>query len=162
MNIDTILKYIVFVFGCIAAYFDPIMLTVHVVIGIFIADFITGVCASFHEGKSFRSSIARWSFVKLVVYLGHATLVFFVCERMGVNKETTISIVKVVIWAVIYVEGLSVNENLLRMFPHSKFLKFMHYLLSVEFLKYVPILSEFFKQDKDKLNVDNDERSENQ
>lgn len=152
MSIDSIFKYIVFTIGCIAAYFDPIMLTVHVVIGLFVADFITGVSASFCEGKSFQSSIARWSFVKLIVYLGHATLVFFVCERMGIDKETTISIVKIVIWAVIYVEGLSVNENLLRMFPHSKFLQFMHYMLSVEFLKYIPFLADFFKKDKNDLN----------
>lgn len=146
-------KYVIFIIGCILAYFEPIMLMALVVIVVFITDFVTGVWASFKEGKTFRSSLARWSFVKLLVYLGHATLVFFVCDNMGISKDTAVNVVKVIIWAVIYVEGLSVNENLLRIYPESKFIRFMHYLLSVEFLRYMPIMANYFKDsEKDKFN----------
>lgn len=146
-------KYVLFILGCIIAYFEPIIMMACVVFAIFTTDFVTGVAASFKEGKTFRSSVARWSFVKLIIYLGHAALVFFVCDNMGISKETAVNVVKIVIWAVIYVEGLSVNENLLRLYPDNKFIKFMHHLLSVEFLRYMPVLANYFKDsEKDKFN----------
>jgi hypothetical protein len=73
-------------------------------------------------------------------------LTFYVCEAMQLDIETAISVVKIEVWCVIYIEGLSIVENLLVLFPEDKFLKFIHYLLAIEFLKYVPFVSNFLKE----------------
>jgi hypothetical protein len=69
-----------------------------------------------------------------------------VCEAMKLSDDTAVSIVKVEVWMIVYIEGLSIIENLRTIFPRDKFLKFMHYLLSVEFLKFIPIVSKFLKE----------------
>jgi hypothetical protein len=73
-------------------------------------------------------------------------LTFYVCEAMGLSVEAGLSVVKVEVWCVVYIEGLSIVENLQAVFVHDRFLRFLHYLLSVEFLKYVPVLNGFLKE----------------
>jgi hypothetical protein len=47
---------------------------------------------------------------------------------------------------------LFVADCALAVFPHDRFLKFLHYLLSVEFPKYVPVLNSFLKE-KEELGI---------
>ena len=155
---NSIIKNIVFACGCIASYFEPIMLLIHVVAILFVADLITGISASFKEGESLKSSKARWSFVKMLVYLLALALIFSVCERMEIGEQTTTNIAKIVVWMIIYVEGLSVVENFSRIVPNNRVVSFLHYMLSVEFLKHIPFLADFLKEDKEKIK--NKENSE--
>lgn len=149
---ESIIKYIVFFTGAFLSYFTPIESLLYVVLLLIVADLITGITASFKEGESLKSSKARWSFTKLMVYLFSMFLTFSVCELMGIKDDTAVSIVKVIVWAVIYVEGLSIVENLSRIIPGNKVIGFLHWLLSVEFIKRVPLLADFFKEDKEKFD----------
>jgi hypothetical protein len=65
---------------------------------------------------------------------------------MQLSEVTGIAAAKVEVWCVVYIEGLSIVKNLLVLFPGDRFLMFIHFLLSVEFLKYVPVLSNFLKE----------------
>jgi hypothetical protein len=149
---NAVLKYVIFVCGCIAAYFEPMVALIILVASLFVADFVTGVLKTIKTtGKlSLKSKKLRWSFVKMFVYLSVMAITFYVCESMQLSTATGLAAVKVEVWCVVYIEGLSIVENLLMLFPDDKFLKFMHYLLSVEFLKYVPIVSNFLKEKEDK------------
>ncbi|MDR3244808.1 MAG: phage holin family protein [Prevotellaceae bacterium] len=147
MNI--ILKYLVFVIGCVAAYFEPIKLLIVLVVMLFFADFITGVWKSVKVNRTWeiKSKRLRWSFVKMFVYLALVALSFLICGYMQLAPETAVSISKVQVWAIVYVEGLSIVENLLVIYPNDKFLKFLHYLLAVEFLKFIPVFGKFLKEE---------------
>jgi hypothetical protein len=68
---------------------------------------------------------------------------------MQLSQETSLSISKVEVWAIVYVEGLSIVENLLVIYPKDKFLLFLHYLLAVEFLRFIPLFSKFLKEKED-------------
>jgi hypothetical protein len=68
---------------------------------------------------------------------------------MSLSVDAGLAVAKIEVWCIVYIEGLSIIENLLELFPGDKFLKFLHYLLSVEFLKYVPVLSNFLKEKED-------------
>jgi phage-related holin len=142
----------VFLAGCIAAYFEPIKALVYLTILLFVIDFLTGVAKSVKITKTFalKSKKLRWSFVKMFVYLAVMALTFAVCEMLGLSVENGISVVKVEAWCIVYIEGLSIVENLIVLFPNDKFLMFLHYLLSVEFLKYVPMLNSFLKEKDEK------------
>ena len=141
-------KYILFVAGCLAAYFEPVKFLLLLVTILFILDFITGVLKSRKVNKTWtlKSKKLRWSFVKMLVYMGVMALTFAVCEMMSLSVDIALSVVKIEVWCIVYVEGLSIIENLLILFPGDKFLQFLHYLLSVEFLKYIPVLSNFLKE----------------
>jgi phage-related holin len=153
---NVILKYGIFFLGCIAAYFEPIRALLVLVGLLFVFDFITGVIKSRKVNKKWtlKSKKLRWSFVKMFVYMGVMGITFYVCEAMGLCKDTAISVVNVEVWCIVYIEGLSIVENILTIFPDDKFLKFLHYLLSVEFLKYVPILNNFLKEKEEEGNSD--------
>ncbi|MDR2382607.1 MAG: phage holin family protein [Prevotellaceae bacterium] len=142
-------KYLLFVGTSVAAYFEPINGLLILVATLFIIDFITGVLKSVKlTGKlCLKSKKLRWSFVKMLVYMAVMAVTFYVCEAMNLSSETSISVVKVEVWMVVYIEGLSIVENLKAIFTNDKFLKFLHYMLSVEFLKYVPFVSKFLKED---------------
>jgi hypothetical protein len=145
---NAILKYLVFIVGCIAAYFEPIKLLIILVILLFCLDFVTGVWKSVKvTGKwEIKSKRLRWSFVKMFVYLALVAFSFLICEFMRLPVETAISVSKIEVWAIVYVEGLSIVENLLVIYPSDKFLKFLHYLLAVEFLKFIPVFGKFLKE----------------
>jgi phage-related holin len=149
-SMNVIVKYAVFAAGCVMAYFEPIRALLMLVVILFICDFVTGVLKSHKTTHSWKlkSKKLRWSFVKMFIYLLIMSLTFAICEMMQLSKETALSVVKVEVWCIIYVEGLSIIENLLIIFPRDRFLKFMHYLLSVEFLKFIPVLSKFLKEEE--------------
>lgn len=122
-----------------------------------ILDFCTGVLASLHEGKSISSKRIRWSFAKIVVYAASLVLTLAIgaslhlIEEIGaVPKETTLAatltIVKFESYVIAYTEVLSNIENMRRLFPNNLFIKYLHWILSVEVIKKIPKLSEFLKE----------------
>jgi phage-related holin len=148
------MKYLLFLAGCIATYFEPVRALLMLVTGLFVIDFITGVLKSHKLNRTWalKSKKLRWSFVKMLVYLAIMVLTFAVCEMMSLGIDTGLMVVKIEVWCIVYIEGLSIIENLLILFPGDRFLKFLHYLLSVEFLKYVPVLSNFLKEKEEDEN----------
>lgn len=142
-----------FLWGCVAAYFEPIHFIAYLTVLLFTMDWITGVTKSVMVTKTFKlkSKKWRWSFVKAFVYLGLMFLTFLVSREMGISDEQSREVTKILMWCVIYVEGLSVVENLRYFWPNDKFLKFLHYMLSVEFLKFIPWLSRFFKEQEQEV-----------
>ena len=146
---NNVLKHAVFVAGCVGAYFEPIKLLVVLVLVLFLLDLATGLWKALKNGERVESGKLRWSFGKLLSYLVVMALTFFTCEAMGLDAGTAVSVVKVEVWCIVYVEGLSIVENALAIRPGDKFLGYLHYLLSVEFLKVIPLLSNYFKQEKD-------------
>jgi phage-related holin len=140
-------KYVLFAAGCALTYIEPIGFLLHLVLTLFVSDFVTGVLKSRKLSGSWRlrSKRLRWSFVKMFTYMSVMALTFYVCDVMRL-RSAGVSVVKTEVWCIVYIEGLSIVENLLAVFPRDRFLKFLHYLLSVEFLKYIPVLNNFLKE----------------
>jgi hypothetical protein len=142
---NDILKWALFIGGSVAAYFEPLNAIMILVTTLFVLDFITGIAKSIRTGQTIKSSKLKWSLYKLLVYLGTMTLTFFICESMELSKDTGVSAVNIEAWFVVYIEGLSIIENLQKI-KDNRFLQFIHYLLAVEFLKKFTILSDFIKE----------------
>jgi hypothetical protein len=68
---------------------------------------------------------------------------------MGIELDATLSVIKIEVWCIVYIEGLSIVENLQVIFPNDKFFNMIHELLAIEFLKYIPLLSRFLKEKED-------------
>jgi phage-related holin len=149
-------KYFLFIASAVCSYFYPIRVLLALVLVLFVIDLATGIWKATRAGEKIQSRKLRWSFGKLLSYLVVMTLTFFTCEAMGLDAGTAVSVVKVEVWGIVYVEGLSIVENMLAIRPGDKFLLYLHYLLSVEFLKFIPTLSNFFKQKTDGDAIDKD------
>jgi phage-related holin len=145
---NDVLKWALFVGGSVLAYFEPLNAVMILVITLFVLDFVTGIVKSLCTGQAIKSGKLKWSLYKLLVYLGTMTLTFFICESMGLSKELGVSVVNIEAWFIVYIEGLSIIENLQRIRDNS-FLQFIHYLLAVEFLKRFAALSNFMKEGRE-------------
>lgn len=128
-------------------------------LGLVVLDFFTGLGASFCEGKSIESKRLRWSFAKTLVYAGALVftlaigVILHLMEDLANMEEVsmttlvvTLTIVKMETYVISYIEVLSNIENLRRIFPNNVFLKYLHWILSVEIIKKIPKYSEFLKE----------------
>lgn len=139
-------------------------------ISLVVVDFITGIAASlFREGGKIESKKLRWSFAKAFVYV----IVVVGTLAIGVflhlietfitpsNERTTIlfltlTCVKYEAFVVAWIESVSNVENLMRLFPGNKLLKYVHFVLSVDFIKKIPKLADSLKEKETKnLNDQN-------
>jgi hypothetical protein len=135
-------------------YFEPIHGLLLLVTILFAVDFVTGFIKSVKVSHAvcIKSKKLRWSAVKMCVYLSIMALTFFICRIMGIEPDATISVIKIEVWCIVYIEGLSIVENLQTIFPNDKFFNMIHELLAIEFLKYIPILSRFLKEEENNEN----------
>ncbi len=125
-----------------------------------VIDFGTGVAASkIVDGIGIKSKKLRWSFAKLVVYVSAiaATLAVgiflhmidvFISPTSGRSDILTLTLiaVKYEAYVVAWIEIVSNLENLLRIWPDNKFLKYLHFVVSVDFIKKIPRLTDALKE----------------
>ncbi|GBU07954.1 hypothetical protein AwDysgo_12850 [Bacteroidales bacterium] len=144
-------SWLIYIIGAVLAYSHELLGIAVLFIFFFISDFITGFLASMKQGKGFQSSKARWGFAKAFCYLG--TFAVIVLLGLSLKKvDTFMSILNVAVWSATWFECVSNLENILILFPENRFLKFMHYILAVEWVNKIPGLSDFLKEEKTKGN----------
>ena len=109
-------KWLLFSAGAITAYMSDIIGIVILFLILFIADFVTGCVASFLTGNKIESYRLRWSFVKTFCYFG--TFVFTVISGLCLNKlPFFINIMKLEVYVALWIEAVSITENLIKIFP---------------------------------------------
>lgn len=137
--------------GSIAVYRMEVIGVFLLFCAFFTLDFFVGIIASRLRDESLESYKFRWSFVKTFSYLG--TFAFTLAIGICINAQAVfIEILKVVIYAATYIECVSILENLIAIFPNNIFFRFIHYMLSVKWVKRVSGMVDFLKE-KDKHKV---------
>lgn len=127
--------------------------------GLVMADYVTGITASLYEGKKIVSKRMRWSFAKLVIYVVSVVGTLFTgvllhlieCLIYPDVTQTgilifTLTAIKIESYIIAWVETVSNIENVRRIFPKNLFLKYLHWILSVEIVKKIPKFTEFLKE----------------
>jgi hypothetical protein len=66
------------------------------------------------------------------------------------DLELFMNVLKVAVYSAAWFECVSNLENLLALFPDNRYLRFLHYMLAVEWVKKIPGLSDFLKEEKRK------------
>ena len=113
----------------------------------FTLDFVTGCMASFCKGEEIVSYKLRWSFVKTACYLGTFSLTLFigVCFQ---KLDVVFPFLKIELYAATYIECLSILENLLTIYPQNLYLKWLHYMLSAKWVKWIVGMKKMMKEHK--------------
>ena len=133
-------KWLLFSAGAITAYMSDIIGIVILFLILFIADFVTGCVASFLTGNKIESYRLRWSFVKTFCYFG--TFVFTVISGL--------CLMKLEVYVALWIEAVSITENLIKIFPGVVFLEYMHFMVSSEWVKKISGLANFLKEKGEK------------
>lgn len=135
------------VLSALAAYFHPISDIVFCTVYIFGLNFVLGLVAGMAvHNESFDFKKAFGCIVQTCVFFLVIASVYFVGEHMG-NQQGAIQCVTAVTYALIYFLSVNTLRNLRVLFPDNRWITFIHYCLSMEFVKKVPFMTEFLKQE---------------
>ena len=136
------------------AYFAPITDMVFVIFFVFLLNFITGLISGvvvqhehFSLKKFFHCLIETFVFYVIVLS------VFVMGEKMN-NLDGAIQCITGVVYAIIYFYGVNFLRNLLLLCPDSRVIKFLYHVMSLEFIRYVPFLSQYLNH---KQKTDNND-----
>lgn len=139
-------------FGALAfqilAYLSPIANTMAVLSAAFFINFTVGVITSISVQNESWSLKKAWKFVLEAFYIsGIMAFTFSIGERLG-DKVVMLEIIKLISYYIIWFYSQNIAKNFRRILPESRITRFLHYLISLEFIKKLPVISQFNKYDK--------------
>ena len=131
------------------AYFAPIQNMVFVILFVFaincMAGMIAGIVAKherFNLKKFFHCMLETFVFYIIVLS------VFTIGEKMR-NLDGAIQCITGVVYAILYFYGVNTLRNLNILFPESKVIRFLFYVLSFEVVKKIPYMQQFINKEKE-------------
>lgn len=137
------------VFSVMFAYFAPIQNMVFVIFFVFaincMAGMIAGIVAKherFNLKKFFHCMLETFVFYIIVLS------VFTIGEKMR-NLDGAIQCITGVVYAILYFYGVNTLRNLNILFPESKVIRFLFYVLSFEVVKKIPYMQQFINKEKE-------------
>lgn len=134
----------------VAAYLNPISGEIESLVAVFAINFLCGLLAallinkeSFNFKKAFRCIAEATLFFLLV------SAIYFIGEHKG-NPGGALQCVSFITYSVFYFYGVNVLRNLKLLLPEGsvgyRVVVFLHYVLSVEFIKNIPYLTNYLQK----------------
>lgn len=139
--------------SAVLAYFHPISDIVFSVFYVMALNFVFGLLAgmAIHD-ESFSFKKAFMCIVHTCIYFLIVASIYFVGEHMG-NSAGAIQCVTAVTYALLWFLCVNIFRNLRELFPSYRWIGFIYYALSMEFVKKIPFMENFLKTDNDE-NID--------
>lgn len=144
----------------ILAYLSPIGNTMMVMSVAFFMNFMVGLITSIAIQKESWSSRKAFRFILEAFYItGVISFTFSIGERLG-NKDVILELIKIISYYVIWFYAQNIAKNFTRIIPESSICRFLHYAISLEFVKKLPLISQFNKYDKKNYlkNINSDDK----
>ena len=131
------------VISAVVAYFAPIESIFLGVAWVFVVNFVFGLLNGIvvkNEIFSFRKAFS--CFVEaMVLYVLMATI-FLVGDRIG-NQSGAMQCITAVVYALIYFYTVNTLRNVKGLFPGNKTIRFLYWILSIEFVKEIPFIGDY-------------------
>ena len=143
---------IVMIISFLMSYFAPIEDLVFTIFFIFLVNCVVGMISGIvvsGEGFSFKK-FTRCLFETFAFY-AIVVCAFVIGKHVG-NMDGAMHVIGGVVYAIIYFSGVNILRNLTLLFPDSKTLLFLYWIVSFECLKKIPILKRFDDFNKKKEN----------
>lgn len=142
------------IISAILAYLAPVYYLLLCIGLSFAGNFFWGYLAGIiTQHESFCLKKAKVAMYEILVYAMLIAVIFFIGEKMG-NKELVLKCLSIVTWAWIYFYLVNIFKNLRRLFPKSRGLFFIYFIISLEFIKQFPYMKEFLEAEKKEQSVD--------
>ena len=148
--IDYMKKLFVGLLTGLAAYLNPISGDIKSLVALFFFNFLFGLVAgllanneSFSLKKAFRCIIEAMVFFLLVA------AIYFIGDHKG-NPDGALQCVSFITYSIFYFYGVNILRNLKLMATSGtafyKVVSFLYYVVSVEFIKHIPFLTNYQKE----------------
>ena len=150
MMIDYMKNLFVGLLTGLAAYLNPISGDIKSLVALFFFNFLFGLAAgllanneSFSLKKAFRCIIEAMVFFLLVA------AIYFIGDHKG-NPDGALQCVSFITYSIFYFYGVNILRNLKLMATSGtafyKVVSFLYYVVSVEFIKHIPFLTNYQKE----------------
>lgn len=133
----------------IMAYFAPISNMVFVIFFIFLVNCLAGIVSGiavnderFDLKKFFHCIFETFVFYMIVA------CVYVIGEHMG-NQTGAVQCITGIVYAIVYFYSVNTLRNVVQLFPDSRPLQFLYYVVSFEVIKKLPYLEQFEKRQKE-------------
>ena len=137
------------VFSVMFAYFAPIQNMVFVIFFVFAINCMAGMIARI-VAKHERFNLKKFFHCMLETFVFYVIVlsVFTIGEKMR-NLDGAIQCITGVVYAILYFYGVNTLRNLNILFPESKVIRFLFYVLSFEVVKKIPYMQQFINKEKE-------------
>lgn len=137
------------VFSVMFAYFAPIQNMVFVIFFVFAINCMVGMIAGI-VAKHERFNLKKFFHCMLETFVFYIIVlsVFTIGEKMR-NLDGAIQCITGVVYAILYFYGVNTLRNLNILFPESKVIRFLFYVLSFEVVKKIPYMQQFINKEKE-------------
>lgn len=130
------------------AYFAPLNDMVFIIFFIFFINMLAGMISGivvnnepFNNKKFFRCLMETFVFYVIVL------CIYVIGEKLG-NVDGAMQCITGVVYAILYFYGTNILRNVNQLFPDSKTLAFIYYVVSFEIVKKIPYLQQFQNHNK--------------
>lgn len=129
----------------VMSFLNPIRMDIAVIVIMIVANFVAGWLEStLVERDRFRLDKFTKAMSEGVVYVLLIIGAYMVLKIKGI-EQYALYCTSIVSYAVMYFLGLNILRNLIKLLPNSKVLVFLYYLMNIEFVKKIPLLSKFLE-----------------
>ena len=147
---ETIRNLLVTVTGVLLGYFAPLKDIVFVIFFIFLLNCLFGLIAGIGvEGERFSLKKFFRCIMETMVFYVIVLSIYVVGEKMG-NPDGAIQCISGVVYAIIYFYTVNILRNSHKLFPKTRWVKFLYYVLSFEIIAKIPALKGF-QEHKDEV-----------
>lgn len=143
---EQIRSLIACIIAAVMAYFAPVGSIFLGVAWVFLVNFLFGLLNGVivkKEGFSFRKAFS--CIVEAMILYILMVSIFFVGDRIG-NPEGAMQCITAVVYALIYFYTVNVLRNLKGLFPGNSTLRFLYWILSIEFVRKIPFIGNYLDQ----------------
>ena len=131
----------------ILAFFAPIANLIFAVFIIFLLNCIAGIVADVvTDSKSFDLKKFFHCLFETMVFYVIIMAVYVIGDKL-LNLAGAIQCSTVIVYAILYFYGTNILRNCAKLFPDSKTIKFMYYVLSFEIIKKIPYMDRFKEEE---------------
>lgn len=151
IKMDYIRSLVVSIFTGLTAFLHPISGDVYSLLLVFGVNFLCGLIAAYCNGEDFNFKKAFRCITEAAMFFFLIASIFAVGKFKG-NVDGALQCVSFVVYSVTYFYSVNVIRNLMNIFKKGtsaySVAKFLYYILSVEFVKNIPYLSEYLNQNR--------------
>ena len=134
----------------VAAYLNPISGEIKSLVAVFALNFLCGLLTALlinHESFSFKKA---WRCIcEATIFFVLVCCIYFIGEHKG-NPSGALQCVSFITYSVFYFYGVNILRNIKTLLPNVsigyKVVAFLHYVLSIEFIKHIPYLTNYLQK----------------
>ena len=140
---DKVQSFAATVLSIVLAYFAPITDMVFVIFFIFMLNCVAGMVSGIvAQNEKFSTRKFFHCLLETLVFYAIVACVWVIGDRMH-NQGGAMQCITGIVYAIVYFYGVNILRNAVAMFPTSRVLKFLYWLLSFEAIKKIPYIAQF-------------------